>query len=409
MQARLSEQERSVQYNPAFVEYRNILSDAEKERLHGFAAKFSLARFKEDARNYEETMVDFVYTSAKIEGNTYDRIDTDNLLRLGVTAGGKKYSDALMLINLRNGFERVMLTESTTKLDHDYLCNLHKVVMRDLLPAHEQGIVRTSAVNIGASTYDPPADAGRLRTEIRFILPEAEKYDDPFERAIYLHCNLAYLQYFRDGNKRTSRLMQTAALVQGGKLPMLFNDALIESYKRATVNYYETGSYAPYVKFFKDSYEITVDKMLGEPSPKLSAYEAEEFQRRVAYLPKLEKDAGAAYTFWLLAKEAMDAAGSPESVNWPDVERRAIVASIAEHGQEPKEVASVICRHSPGVTSNEKRQAILQDIDWLAADLQMQFAKKQVGSDMTPTRGARSKSTGPQAWKASSPRRPARS
>lgn len=138
-----------MQYNPAFVEHRNILSDAEKERLHGFAAKFSLARFKEDARKYEETMVDFVYTSAKIEGNTYDRIDTDNLLRLGVTAGGKKYSDALMLINLRNGFEKVMLTEPTTKLDHDYLCNLHKVVMRDLLPVHEQGIVRTSAVNIG--------------------------------------------------------------------------------------------------------------------------------------------------------------------------------------------------------------------------------------------------------------------
>lgn len=56
-------------------------------------------------------MVDFVYTSAKIEGNTYDRIDTDNLLRFGVTAGGKRHSDAVMLVNLRNGFEQVMAIE----------------------------------------------------------------------------------------------------------------------------------------------------------------------------------------------------------------------------------------------------------------------------------------------------------
>src|ERR1035437_1027216 len=97
-----------MQYNPSFVGHRPILTDEDKLWLHGLASKVSLAQFRSDARSYEETIVDFVYTSAKIEGNTYDRIDTDNLLRLGVTAGGKRYSDAIMLINLRDGFGRVM-------------------------------------------------------------------------------------------------------------------------------------------------------------------------------------------------------------------------------------------------------------------------------------------------------------
>ena len=117
--------------------------------------RYSLDRFKGDQRNYEEVMVEFVYTTAKIEGNTYDRIDTDNLLRMGVTAGGKRYSDAVMLVNLRDGFEKVMSIEATDPLDLDYLCDLHKLLMKDLLPLNEQGIVRTSDVQIGASSDIP--------------------------------------------------------------------------------------------------------------------------------------------------------------------------------------------------------------------------------------------------------------
>lgn len=67
-----------MQYNPSFVEYRPILSDQDKLRLHKLCARFPLTRFKSDVRNYDEMMVNFVYTSAKIEGNTYDRIDTNN-------------------------------------------------------------------------------------------------------------------------------------------------------------------------------------------------------------------------------------------------------------------------------------------------------------------------------------------
>lgn len=366
-----------MQYNPAFVGHRPVLTNKDRLWLHDLASKFTLDRFKKDARSYEETIVDFVYTSAKIEGNTYDRIDTDNLLRLGVTAGGKRYSDAIMLVNLRDGFGKIMATEATTDLDLDYLCDLHNVLMKDLLPVHEQGIVRTSAVTIGATTYKPPADPVRLRSEIKFILPEANKYADPFERAIYLHCNLAYLQYFRDGNKRTSRMMQTAALVQANTLPLFFNDRLIGKYQRSTIQYYETGDYAPYVSFFKENYELAISKLLGEYSPALSAHEAEEFDRRVSYLPDLKKSAGAAHTFWLIAQDAISSYGSAHAVNWPDVERRAIVESIGQNGQSPDGVGAVICKYSPGASSTEKQQAILDDIKRLTPSLQAEYAKSR--------------------------------
>lgn len=252
-----------MHYEPSFVAHRPILTQEDREYLHHLSGQYPLDRFKEDARNYEEAQIDFVYTSAKIEGNTYDRLDTDNLLKLGITAGGKRYSDAVMLLNLRNAFERIMTTDAATALDDDYVCSLHQVLMKDLLPAHEQGIARTSAIIIGASRYRPLPDAQRLRTELHAILTEAEKYADPFKKAIYLHCNLAYLQYFRDGNKRTARMMQTVAMAQAGVMPLLFSDTLIDQYLRAIVSYYETGQYSPYVAFFKANYALTIARLSG--------------------------------------------------------------------------------------------------------------------------------------------------
>jgi len=252
-----------MQYNPEFVTRRPILADEDRNALSILAQAYSLERFQADVRNFEEMTVDFVYTSAKIEGNTYDRLDTDNLLRMGITAGGKRYSDAAMIVNLRNGFERVITISPDTPLDFDYLCDMHKILMKDLLPAHQQGCGRQDAVRIGATIYTPLDDPKRLRTEVKLILEEAEKYTDVFEKAIYLHCNLAYLQYFNDGNKRTARMMQTAAMVKGGVLPLFFSDTLIDRYTRATVGYYETGDYAPYAAFFKENYRLVATYLLG--------------------------------------------------------------------------------------------------------------------------------------------------
>jgi len=152
-------------YNPEYVAFRPILSQEEQNHLNKCSLRYTLDELKADTRNYEEMTTDFVHTSAQIEGNTYERIETDNLLRLGITAGGKRYTDAVMLLNLRNGFEQVMLIGEQSDIDVDYICNLHKVVMKDLLPIREQGIVSDSGVQIGASQYRPIVGASRLKTK----------------------------------------------------------------------------------------------------------------------------------------------------------------------------------------------------------------------------------------------------
>jgi Fic family protein len=253
-----------MQYESAFLNERLILPTATRQTLHAISKACPLSLIVNDGRNYEEWMVDFVYTSAKIEGNTYSRVDTDNLLRLGITAGNKRYSDAKMLVNLREAFSIVMKADASVYLDEDYTSELHRVLMSELLPAHELGIVRSGAITIGASTYQPLANPIRLKEEMKALFSENAKYTDPFERAMHLHCNLAYLQFFRDGNKRTARLMQTACLVQAGVTPLFFSDGLIGDYMHAVVDYYETGRYSKYVSFFEKNYTMVAARILGE-------------------------------------------------------------------------------------------------------------------------------------------------
>ena len=339
--------------------------------LEALSKCYPLEIFKADIRNYDDYSIDFVYTSAKIEGNTYDRLDTDNLLRLGITAGGKRYSDAVMLLNLREAFDLVMSADSGTVFDLDYLGDLHKVVTKDLLPIHEQGIVRTSPVRVTATTYKPLEDAGRLRTEVKFILSQAEHYADVFEQAVYLHCNLAYLQYFRDGNKRTARLMQTAALVRGGVLPLFFQDALIDRYQRAVVHYYETGDYRPYVDFFKDNYQRNIRDLTGEKSQEEQNMDI--VRQRITMLVELKDGTEVERLFYRFAHKDIERLGNPMQVNWDDVERRMMADAIGRHRISAEVVAEMLIKRSPGAATPDKQQALRED----AKRLEVLFLESQ--------------------------------
>ncbi len=372
-----------MRYKSSFVEHRPILSDADKVLLHGLALQMPLAQLKNDAYRYGSAAEDFVWVNAIIEGCAYTRAEASALLRRGITAA-HRFTDALILLNLRRAFEYAMQAHSTTRLDIDWLCTLHKIISHDLLPAVQQGCVRTTAVAIGASNYKPLSSAARLGAELQFIMPEATKYTDPFERAIYLHCNIAYLQYFIDGNKRTARLAQTAALAQRGIVPLFFIEGLARMYLEALIAYYETGAYDPYVEFFKKNYALAVQR-LGGTAPALAGNDGigsigdigsddDEFERRLARLHELEHAGGAARTFWRLAQEAIGRSGSIHRVNWPDVERQTIIEAIAHHGHAPERVGEVICRHSPGAASEQAQQTVLDDIRRITPALQEQFA-----------------------------------
>lgn len=111
--------------------------------------------------------------------------------------------------------------------------------------------------------------------------------------------------------------------------------------------------------------------------------------QRVAELPSLEKCAGAALTFWQHATEAIKS-HEPYGVNWADVEQKAIVESIGEHGQSPQSVADALCKHSPGTASLARQAALRSEIESIAPQLQAQYEQSrtsEAGKDREPSPG----------------------
>lgn len=249
-----------IHYRPDLLEKTEFFSVDEIALLNEMVASFPLDCFVKNNRWKEESALDFVYTSAQIEGNQYTLGDTIKLLEEGKTAGDKSFRDATMIVNLRAAYN-LILARSTEIMSDPFqaICSLHKVLMRGLLDDQELGAVRlTRGTLIGGTAYMPISGGERLRKEMEVFLDRLSTIEDPFSKSFYAFANIPYLQYFEDGNKRTSRCFSNAILMASGMPPILFPATAKNDYLEATVLYYETGDPIMLKSFviqaYRDSY-----------------------------------------------------------------------------------------------------------------------------------------------------------
>lgn len=213
-------------YNPNFIEYKPIFTKDEIKFLDDFNQLLPLKEFLKNRNLVDKFGFDFIYTNALIEGTTYSKADAITLLDFGITAGGKRYTDAKMLINLRDGFEFI--------LDDDCIVNkfkirqIHSILADELID--EVGGVRRGGVLIKGSDYIPLNDPITLESELDRVLEIYNTIPNPYEKALYLHNNLAYLQYFADVNKRTARTILNLSLICENKMILIPQDEYIDIY-----------------------------------------------------------------------------------------------------------------------------------------------------------------------------------
>ena len=248
-----------MHYQPDFLTYKPIFTSSEKELLLGLSKQYS-------------------FVSSKIEGNAYTLKDTVNLIKFGYTAGSKTFNDALMIKNINQAFDEICNRKHAVYpvLSKPFLCGLHETVSHDLPPKERCGVVRKENVSITGSHYIPLSGEALLDAELEVLLKVANTIDDVFERAVYTHLNLAYLQYFLDGNKRTARLMQTAILADQGIMPLLLRVEDIIPYQTSVLEYYETGNYSSYAQLFVNGYQYTIALLQGQTQEQIQAQKLAE-------------------------------------------------------------------------------------------------------------------------------------
>lgn len=248
-------------YNPDFLNYTPIFTQNELELLERINSNLSLESFLKNKNLVEKFGFDFVYTSAKIEGNTYSKADALTLLEYGKTSGGKSYSDAKMLLNLNRAFKYIL--NDDCHINKHKIRVIHQILADDLVNYEDIGAVRKKGVLIKGSDYIPLSDSITLESELDRMLGIYQTIQDPYDKALYIHNNLAYLQYFADVNKRTARTMLNLSLKCDDKMLLIPQEELILLYIEGILEYYENGSSDKSKEFFIKSYE-KMDSLIKE-------------------------------------------------------------------------------------------------------------------------------------------------
>lgn len=203
----------------------------------------------------QRLLIDLSYNSSRLEGNTYSRLDTQNLVEHGTAAEGKVYEETVMIVNHKEVI--LFLIENVQDIDLDSLTirNVHYLLSQDLLANPEaSGNIRTCEVHIGRSTYQPLSNPHLLKELLEQLLLKARKIEDPFEQSFFTLVHLSYLQAFEDVNKRTARLSCNIPFFKKNLCPLSFTDVSREDYTAALLAVYEQNDVEPMVELFVWAY-----------------------------------------------------------------------------------------------------------------------------------------------------------
>lgn len=246
-----------VSYNSAFLDTIDIFTPNELKLLEALSSKVSLQKFLDNKSYVAKFGLDFIHTSALIEGNTYDKLDTQALIQYGRTAGGKKYSDAKMILNLRDAYDMFITNDLVPS--KQTLKDLHYALSAEMVASNQRAVPRDKEVMITGCNYIPLATKEKLDDELNYLFKVSETIINPYNKALYIHNNLAYLQYFTDCNKRTARMMLNVVLKDANLMIYIPDEESVKEYLKSIVSYYETGSYTQFKKYFIHSYRKVVE------------------------------------------------------------------------------------------------------------------------------------------------------
>ncbi|TFH65416.1 MAG: Fic family protein, partial [Gemmatimonadales bacterium] len=278
-----------VGYNPDFLRVYEpgvtwYLPSRVRDRLH------ELGRTPDNERPagtyardiFARLLIDLAWASSRLEGNTYTRLDTQNLLEFGQHAEGKDISEAQMILNHKVAIELVVGEVDRLGFNVLTLQSLHAALSENLVgdPADE-GHLRMRIVDISGTSYRPLSIPQRIEEYLRVLLEKTEAIPDPFEQAFFVMVHIPYLQPFADVNKRTSRLAANLPLIKANLCPLSFVGVPERAYIEGTLGVYELNR----VELLRDvfvwaygrsceQYRVVRDSM-PEPNPIRLRYRTE--------------------------------------------------------------------------------------------------------------------------------------
>ena len=272
-------QRRPVGYDRGFFEcYRPnqdyYLSEAQRSRLHELGRTSMGARpAGTHARDIlGRLLIDLSWSSSRLEGNTYTRLDTQLLIERGQVAQGKNAQETQMILNHKAAIEMLVTNADEIGFNRFTVLNLHAILSDNLMADPKaSGRLRVRAVEISGTVYLPLSIPQQIAECFQLVLSKAAEITDPFEQAFFGMVHLPYLQPFEDANKRVSRLAANIPLIQQNLGPLSFIDVPERAYVEGTLGIYELQRTELLRDVFVWAYErscqryLAIRQSIGEP------------------------------------------------------------------------------------------------------------------------------------------------
>ena len=205
----------------------------------------------------EQLLVELSWSSSRLEGNTYSLLDTERLFQQG-THGTDQH--AVMLLNHKRAIEFLVDDGPMRGLTTSTVRNIHSLLMDGLMPEEQLGAIRATPVYITGTSFVPLQVPHALGELLDLIVTKARAIPNPIEAAYFLWVQIAYLQPFIDGNKRTSRISANIPLTLYNCSPLAFMDVDRNDYAQAMMGIYEFNDFSAATDLFVWTYRRSIKR-----------------------------------------------------------------------------------------------------------------------------------------------------
>ena len=245
---------------------KTFFSESEKDFLLKLNEEFQVNYKKASKvireKELERFVIELSWKSSKIEGNTYNLLDTETLIKSQKRAKGKSEQEALMILNHKKAFDFIYQDPKYFKTwTKNKLTELHFLLLEGLEVSSKP---RENKVKITGSNFEPLDDQWQIEealTKFMDLINTSSK--STLDKALLCLAILSYIQIFEDGNKRTSRLAANASLLANGYCPLSFRSIDEDEYKKAVLLFYEQNNLNYLKKLFIEQFEYACENYLA--------------------------------------------------------------------------------------------------------------------------------------------------
>ncbi len=246
---------------PADARYKNnsSLNLTIEEKLSILNKKRPLTEGEQERFN-EEFLIEYIYNSNAIEGNTLTLRETDMVLR-GLTIDQKSLKEHLEVINHKEAFEYVReLVGNKTSLSEKVIIEIHYLVLAD--KKQDRGVYRKVPVRIMGTKHEPVSPYLIIPKMEELVINYNNSKEDIITRLAILHLEFESIHPFIDGNGRTGRLLINLELMKKGYPPIdiKFKDRL--KYYEAFDKYHLNNDINPMKKMISNYLNERLDLYL---------------------------------------------------------------------------------------------------------------------------------------------------